>query len=192
MPRPIITLVLIAAFAATPAAATGEIESLITDADRARLAGYEATREQALREARAGGSPKDVATLDAVLAKPALSFSDFDMTGNWQCRTTKAGNMSPLVVYGWFRCRVTDDGSGWRLEKLTGSQRTAGRFFTGSDTRLTYLGSFFVAGDEPPAYGAGPRSDQAGYALRTGEAEWRIEFPAPAYESKLDILEFRR
>ncbi len=76
MPRPIITLVLIAAFAATPAAATGEIESLITDADRARLAGYEATREQALREARAGGSPKDVATLDAVLAKPALSFSD--------------------------------------------------------------------------------------------------------------------
>ena len=35
-------------------------------------------------------------------------------------------------------------------------------------------------------------SDQVGYAFRTGPREWRIEFPAPYYESKLDILELRR
>ena len=116
----------------------------------------------------------------------------YNTTNRRRCRTIKAGGINPLVVYSWFRCRVTDDGSGWRLEKLTGSQRTLGRFFTESDTRLTYLGSFFVAGDRRPAYGSGPQSDQAGYALRTGEAEWRIEFPAPAYEFKLDILELRR
>ena len=36
------------------------------------------------------------------------------------------------------------------------------------------------------------RSDQFGYAFRTGANEFRIELPAPRYESKLDILEFRR
>ncbi|TIY07239.1 MAG: DUF4893 domain-containing protein, partial [Mesorhizobium sp.] len=31
-----------------------------------------------------------------------------------------------------------------------------------------------------------------GYAFRNSVNEWRIEFPAPYYESKLDILEFKR
>lgn len=177
---------------AAPAHATGEIESLITAANRARLESYDATRSGALEEARAGGSPEDVATLDAVLVPQPLPWSDFDMTGDWQCRTIKAGGLAELVVYGWFKCRVTDDGSGWMLQKLTGSQRTKGRFFTDSDTRLTYLGSFAVNDDPFPPYGSGPDSDQAGYAFRTGDQQWRIEFPAPRYESKLDILEFRR
>jgi len=177
---------------AAPASATGEIESLITQADRARIAAFDETFEEAVAEARAGGAPKDVAVLDAVVARPALSFRDFDMTGDWQCRTIKAGGMAKLVVYGWFKCRVTDDGAGWTLEKLTGSQRTKGRFFTESDTRLTYLGSFHVAGDPVPAYGAGPDSDQVGYATRTGAQAFQIAFPAPRYESKLDIIELRR
>lgn len=177
---------------AGPALATGEILSIITEADRDRLENYETIRSKALEEARAGGAADDVARLEATLAKPHLSFTDFDMTGDWQCRTIKAGGLAPLIVYGWFKCRVTDDGSGWMLEKLTGSQRTKGRFFTDSDTRLTYLGSFYVAGDAAKPYGGGPESDQAGYAFRTGPEEWRIEFPAPRYESKLDILEFRR
>jgi hypothetical protein len=41
-------------------------------------------------------------------------------------------------------------------------------------------------------YGSGPDSDQFGYAFRTGAKTFRIELPAPRYESKLDILEFRR
>lgn len=185
------TLIL-ALLAASPALATGEIESLITDADRARLADYEVTRKAALEEARAGGSPQDVATLDAILAPEPMSWSDFDMTGAWRCRTVKLDGPAPLVVYGWFRCRVSDDGSGWMLEKLTGSQRTKGRFFTESDTRLTYLGGFHVAGNAAPAYGAEPQSDQVGYAIRSAPDVFRIEFPAPHYESKFDILELRR
>jgi hypothetical protein len=114
------------------------------------------------------------------------------MTGNWQCRTIKAGGLGPLVVYGWFKCKVSDDGSGWMLEKISGSQRTKGRFYTDGDSRLIYLGSGFVSGEKPKAYGRGPDTDQVGYAFRSGQAEWRIEFPAPRYESKLDIIEFRR
>ena len=87
---------------------------------------------------------------------------------------------------------MSNDGSGWRLTKLTGSQRTTGRFYAGSDTRLTYLGSGSVNDDPAPEYGAGPESDEGGYAFRTGKNAWHIEFPFPHYESKLDILELRR
>ena len=187
-----ILLALSVVLPATQALATGEIESLITEADRARLEKYEETRALAIDGAVKGGSAEDVATLDAILAKEPVAFTDFDMTGDWRCRTIKAGGSLPLVVYGWFKCRVTDDGSGWTLEKTTGSQRTKGRFFTDSDTRLTYLGSFYVNGDPAKPYGSGPESDQAGYAFRTGEQAWRIEFPEPYYESKLDILEVKR
>lgn len=176
---------------AVPALATGELLSLITPADQKRLDDYGSVRKQAIEDARKG-APADVAVLDAVLAKPLVSFSGFDMTGDWQCRTIKAGKLAQLVVYGWFKCRVTDDGSGWTLKKLTGSQRTAGRFFDDGDKRLVYLGAGSVNDDPSPAYGSGPKSDQVGYAFRTGPAEWRIEFPAPYYESSLDVLEFRR
>lgn len=177
---------------ATPALATGEIEGLITPADRERLANYEATRAEALKVAREKGSAGDVATLDKVVDARQQSWSGFDMTGDWQCRTIKAGGFAELVVYRWFKCRVTDDGSGWTLTKLTGSQKTKGRFFTDSDFRQTYLGSFAVNDDPFPAYGKGPETDQVGYAFLMSPTSWRIEFPAPYYESKLDILEFRR
>ncbi|RUM99663.1 DUF4893 domain-containing protein [Pseudaminobacter arsenicus] len=190
MRRALLTLVL--ALSTSPSFATGEIEGLITPPDRTRLAQFGATRSAAIDEARRGGLAEDVSTLDMMLAKEPVSFADFDMTGEWQCRTIKAGGPAPLVVYGWFRCRVIDDGSGWTLEKLTGSQRTKGRFFTDSDSRLTYLGSFYVAGEKAKPYGSEADSDQAGYAFRSGPNEWRIEFPAPRYESKFDILEFKR
>ena len=45
---------------------------------------------------------------------------------------------------------------------------------------------------KPKPYGSGPESDQVGYAFRNSANEWRIEFPAPYYESNLDIIEFKR
>ena len=184
-------LLLLVCSAPIAARADGEVQKLMTAKDRQRLEQYGSTRQAALQEARSA-SPADLAILDGLLAKPLLSFSDFDMTGDWRCRTIKAGGMSDLTVYGWFKCRVSDDGSGWRLQKLTGSQRTTGRFFDDGDKRLIYLGAGSVNDDPVPAYGIGPETDQVGYAFRTGPKEWRIEFPAPHYESKLDILELVR
>lgn len=186
-----LALVLALALPSGAALADGAVLQLMTPADKARLDRYEQTRKTALEEAK-GGEPDEVAELETLLAKPLLSLPDFDLGGEWQCRTTKAGGLSPLVVYGWFKCRVGDDGSGWRLEKTSGSQRTTGRFYDDGETRLVYLGSFFVAGESAKPYGSGPESDQVGYAFRTGPAEWRIELPAPRYESKFDILELKR
>jgi hypothetical protein len=179
------------ALSAGSAFADGVVQKLMTPADKVRLEKYGEIRKTALAEAK-GGDAAEVAQLDALLAKPLLSLPDFDLGGEWQCRTIKAGGLSPLVVYGWFKCKVSDDGSGWKLEKTSGSQRTTGRFYDDGQQRLIYLGSFYVAAETPKPYGSGPESDQVGYAFRTGPAEWRIEFPAPQYESKLDILEFRR
>ena len=192
MTRHSIAAGLLLMLATSAAYADGTFQKLVTPADRVRLDQYGETRKAAIAEAKAGGTASDLATLDKLLAKPMVSFSGFDMVGNWQCRTTKVGGLSPLVIYGWFKCRVTDDGSGWKLEKITGSQRTTGRFYDDGDKRLHYLGSQYVAGETPKPYGAGPATDQVGYVFRTGPKEWRIELPAPYYESKLDILEFRR
>ncbi|QKC96438.1 DUF4893 domain-containing protein [Mesorhizobium sp. NZP2298] len=174
-----------------PTLADGQVQKLITPADKARLDQYGETRKAALAEAKAG-NPDEVKQLDALLAKPLVSFSDKDLTGNWKCRTIKAGGLSPLVIYGWFKCKVTDDGSGWRLEKISGSQRTQGRFFDDNEKRAIYLGSGSVNNDRAKPYGSGPQADQVGYAFRTSASEWRIELPAPYYESKLDIIEFKR
>jgi hypothetical protein len=174
-----------------PVRADGEVQKLITAADKARLDKYGETRKAALDEAKAG-NPSEFKQLDALLARPLVAFSDKDLTGNWKCRTIKAGGISPLVIYGWFKCKVTDDGSGWRLAKISGSQRTAGRFFDDGEKRAIYLGSFSVNNDKAKPYGSGPESDQVGYAFRNSASEWRIEFPAPHYESKVDIMEFKR
>ncbi|MGH6760100.1 MAG: DUF4893 domain-containing protein [Phyllobacterium sp.] len=193
MRLPTIALAAIAGLLSTSANATGTIESLITKADRERLQNYEATRDKALDEIRQIGDASEVAEVEALLKKPALAFgAGFNPLGNWQCRTTKLGGSPSVTIYSWFRCRITDDGSGWMLEKLSGSQRTRGRFFTESDTRLTYLGVSYVNNDKPPTYGAGPESDQVGYVYRTGDNGMRIEFPSPHYESVFDILELKR
>ncbi|MGO4451178.1 DUF4893 domain-containing protein [Phyllobacterium sp. TAF24] len=174
--------------------ADGAITKIITPADTKRLEQYDQTKTKAVADAKATGSAADIRIVDELLKRPSLPFSEgFDMTGNWQCRTIKLGGMAPaLVVYGWFKCKVTDDGSGWALEKVTGSQRTKGRFYTESDKRLTYLGTGYVSDQKPAKYGAGPKTDEAGYAYRTGKNAFRIEFPAPYYESLLNIMEFKR
>ena len=185
------TILLIACVAV--AHADGAITRIITKPDQAKLDKYEETRSKAVSEAKKGGGLTDVKQLDEILAKPRLPFNqDFDLTGNWKCRTTKLGNESKLVIYSWFKCRVTDDGSGWMLEKTSGSQRTKGRFYTESDNRLTYLGVGYVAGEKPRNYSVGPDVDQVGYVYRTAKNEFRIEFPAPARESVMDILELKR
>ncbi|RWH70974.1 DUF4893 domain-containing protein [Mesorhizobium sp.] len=189
--RPLLLALLASVCMALPAYADGEVQKLITAADKGRLEKYGETRKAALEEAKAG-NPSEVKQLDDLLAKPIVAFSDKDLTGNWKCRTIKAGGISPLIIYDWFKCKVTDDGAGWRLTKISGSQRTTGRFFDDSDKRSIYLGSFSVNNDKPKPYGSGPESDQVGYAFRSSASEWRIEFPAPYYESKLDIMEFKR
>jgi hypothetical protein len=176
-----------------PACADGELAKLLTDVDQKRLDHFEATRTGAVAEAMAEGAPEDVAILKAALSGRPLSFARFDATGTWSCRTIKLGGMAPpLVVYARFRCRIGDDGAGLQLEKLGGSQRTRGRFYTESDTRLVYLGSGFIAGDKPRPYGSGLEWDQVAVAERLAGNRLVLQFPSPYAESAFDLLVLER
>jgi hypothetical protein len=191
--RRILKLAIALALTAGTAMADGALPKIITAKDQQKLDGYEKTRAAAIGEARTAGSSADVAVLEAVLSGGELSLVDgFDMTGTWRCRTIKMGGSVPLVIYGWFNCRVSDDGSGWRLEKTSGSQRTTGRFFTQNDTRAIYLGALHMAAEAPLAYGQSENRNQLGIAVRPAENRIRIEFPAPEFESAFDILELQR
>jgi hypothetical protein len=181
----------VATLAASAALADGEVQKLMTAADKVRLEAYGETRKAALQEAK-GGDPVEVKELDEILARKIVSFSEQDLTGNWQCRTIKAGGLGALVIYDWFKCKVSDDGSGWMLRKTTGSQRTTGRLYDDGEKRAIYLGSLHYKDDPAKPYGADAEMDQVGYAFRTGPDGWRIELPKPVHESVLDIIELRR
>ncbi|MBL8908899.1 MAG: DUF4893 domain-containing protein [Rhizobiales bacterium] len=178
---------------AGPAHADGELDARLTATDKARLADYAATRAEAIAEAKQGGSSADIEVLEALMEKEPLTFRNgFDLTGKWKCRTIKLGGMLPLTIYDWFDCRITDDGSGWYLVKTTGSQRTSGRFYDDGDARLVYLGALHYSRDKPLDYGNDAERNQVAYVFRTGPEELRMEFPAPKFESRLDILELKR
>lgn len=180
-------------FMAASAFADGEILKIMKPEDGRRLDAWEATRASALNEARAGGDKAELKILEEVLKGEALSVREgFDPRGDWRCRTIKVGGLLPLVVYGWFRCRITDDSSGWRLEKLTGSQRLTGRFFDESEARMIFVGAGHYDYEKPRAYGDNPERYQVAYAFRPGKNRLRLEFPLPRHESKLDILDMRR
>ncbi len=178
---------------AASAFADGVLASKMSAADKQRLAGFDATLSAALAEARAGGSIADKTVLEEALAGKPLPFAEgFDATGSWRCRTLKVGGTLPLTVYPWFKCRISDDGAGWMLEKLNGSQRTRGFFYTLSGDRLAYLGAGYVAGENPRRYGDDAMQDQVAYAERRAPNRIIMMFPAPHFESKLDILVLER
>lgn len=189
----LLALGLAASLAPGPAAADGALPTLLTPFDKERLARFDATFQAAVAEAKAGGSKDDVAVLDQALAGKALPVSEgYDARGTWKCRTLKLGGTLPLTVYPWFTCRISDDGAGWLLEKLTGSQRTKGRFYTNSATQLAYVGAGYVAGEAPRKYGQDPKENQVAIAEQRGKNRLILMFPAPQYESKADILLLER
>lgn len=178
---------------AAPALADGAVLSKMTKEDHARLDAFDATRAKAIAEARAEGAAADVAILDKVLAGKPLPLREYDFEEDWRCRTIKLGGMAPkLVVYGWFKCRFHGDDAGLWLDKLTGSQRTRGLFYDDGDTRMIYLGKLHYGYEKSGLYGDDATRNQIAYAYRVGKNRARLEFPAPQYESLLDIMELER
>lgn len=173
--------------------ADGALPALLTQADKDRLAAFEANKAGALKEARAHGAAADIKILDAALAgKPMTLGGSFDATGKWRCRTMKLGGGLPLVVYPRFRCEITDDGSGWFLKKLTGSQRTQGRLYTEGDTRLVYVGAGSVNEDPLRNYGDDANENQVAIVERLADNRLVLQFPDPYYESDFDIMVLER
>jgi hypothetical protein len=178
---------------AVPAArAESRLEATLTPSDLARLAQFETVRAASIAVARGGGVRRDVDTLDLILAGTPQPLRGEELAGDYRCRVARLGGTQPLVVHDWFRCRIDEDGSGYRLRKLTGSQRTTLRFVDDTATRLVAYGAAHAAGEPSGRYGDDPDADQVGYLVKAEGGRYRIEFPLPRVASRFDILELER
>lgn len=177
--------------ASTPVVA--EWRRVATAADRDRIAGWYGSWTEALAKARASGHADAIEARgrlldpDAGLQDPALP------EGDYACAVTKLGargsGMLDYIEYPAFRCRVSRAGGRLLFEKVGGSQRPSGRLYPDQRARMILLGTMML-GDEamPMAYGADPDRDVAGIVERIGPERWRIVFPAPRWESLLDVV----
>lgn len=185
--------------AALPAAALAAPE--IRPRDQDRLDAFDPSLGRALSQALADGAEADVATLAGVMRGHPLPLGRLDLVGDWRCRMLKLGRNLPLVVYSDFRCRITPEGEGWRFEKLSGSQRSAGHIAI-DEGRLVYLGAGYVAGEAPVPYAdlpevSDPRAipqvlPEVAVVQQVAGDRVRMMFPLPVLESEFNILELRR
>ncbi|WP_418591840.1 DUF4893 domain-containing protein [Ponticoccus sp. (in: a-proteobacteria)] len=192
---------LLAALALTGPALAQDIASL-RPADSERMAALDAHFGAAMREALAGGAPEDIAVLTQAMAGAAGPVAG--LAGDWRCRTLKLGEISALVVYGNFDCRITEAGPGrWEMQKRTGSQRTEGAIVSGPGGTLTYYGVGYVAGGPAVDYAGLPPDDQTaiepgqtvaqpGIVEQVSQTHARVLFPDPILESRFDILYLTR
>lgn len=181
-------------------AAPAFADPAIRAGDRARLEDLDAAAGETLRAAFAGGDAADLEVLVQALSGRPLPVAEAlaQLPGEWSCRMIKLGGGLPIVTYPPFRC-VADGDGGFR--KLTGSQRTRGTV-AAMEGRLVYLGTGYIAGDDPPDYADLPeppapqdlpqRVPEVGVVELTGLDAGRILMPRPLLESGFNILMLRR
>jgi hypothetical protein len=175
---------------AAPATADGAIVGLLSDQDAQVLSEFDTRRAAAITTAAAGSDEAAVGTLIQVLAGQALPFdAGYDPSGDWRCRFLKLGGVPPLTVYGWFSCRIFDDGAGWIFGKTTGSQLSMGRLYQLNEERLLYLGALHYTYETPIRFGDDPARNQIAVLTRLDDGRLRLEFPATLAEADFDILE---
>lgn len=198
----IIIAMLTAAGAVSSAVAHPAMTCTPTRADQQRLARLDSAWRDARADAVRSGAGDALRRLGPV-AQPRL---DLDRPqpgpGRYRCRTIKIGaaqpGLLPFIAYGWFRCQVTlTPGGDLILRKTTGSQRPVGLICPtegAEERRQARFVGVLELGQEPgtPRYGDDPERDLIGLVQRVGDERWRVAFPWPATESKLDILELQR
>ena len=165
-----------------------------TEDDRARLRGWRDAWEEATGQARTAGHGAELTAEGALLEPDAALPNPTPPPGLYRCRTLKLGSPEnaglPYVAYPAFRCRISADALGLRLVKESGSQRPVGRLFVDRDRRMIFLGTMQL-GDERRSYryGIDRDRDMAGILERIGPDRWRLAFPSPRFESRLDVIE---
>ena len=193
----------IASFLFVATAANAGWQEQASRFDAQRLSRLDESRATGLDEATRGAPAADLAAIRSVLDTPAVEASSAALEGAWRCRTIKLGGVTPDVVYGWFRCRISLKGGAPYFEKLTGSQRTSG-FLYPQGGGFVYLGASYVTAygppEKPPHYsGTGAAvgapatpDDQIGLFSLLADGRVRLELPYPLQESSFDVIELKR
>lgn len=169
-------------------------------ADLGRLERLPDAWRAALADVREAGQTSALTPLGRVVHPEAAKGRPLPAPGTYACRTIKLGSASPgglpLIAYGWFRCEVTAAPNGeLTFVKTTGSQRQVGRIALSrgpGKVKAVFTGGMAL-GDETtaPEYGVDPERDLAASVERIGTRHYRLVFPWPKVESKLDVLELK-
>ncbi|SEM67699.1 protein of unknown function [Loktanella fryxellensis] len=147
----------------------------------------------------AGGTRGDVDLLQDALAGTPVSPIQTSLPGDWTCRTLKLGGLTDLTVYAPFACTITADGTGFVIDKTTGSQRLTGRIDL-IEGAMILTATGFVADATPLPYAELPPENESdgtlwpivGVVTQAEPDHVRILMPQPLLESDLDILDLRR
>lgn len=190
----IAALLLLAAAAAGDPPTASQWREQATAADAERLEQW----QQALEIGRsgvvgAGEGAKLMARAPLFATDAALAGSDIPQ-GLYNCSITKldgdADGGLPYIAYPAFKCRVVDQNGRKHFTKLTGSQRTIGWIDKADGKHSVYLGTLIYHYENTLVpYGQTAKRDQAAVVQRIGSNRWRMLFPFPAYESKIDVME---
>ncbi|PZX18258.1 uncharacterized protein DUF4893 [Palleronia aestuarii] len=171
----------------------------LRDAERERLDRFEEAAGRGLLTAFSEGMTGEIAALTGALSGRARTPSP---EGDWSCRMIRMGELTPLVVFDRFTCRIGRiSATEWQFDKLDGSERMTG-IIAIEDGRALYRGVGF-SGDGPEmTYAELPeRQDmldlgraipQVAVFEQTGGGAARLMFPYPFLEGTFDVLELTR
>lgn len=166
-------------------------QRLITQHDKNRLREWRNVWVLALSQARTAGFGARIAAEGVLLQPDAALEQPAAPDGDYRCRLFKLGkavvSSSPgFIAYPAAHCRIADG----RLDVLDGVQRPGGQLYPYDGSRLLLLGGLAV-GDEQGTvrYRRDDDRDLLGLMNRIGPQRWRVAFPAPAWQSRLDVLE---
>ncbi|MEH6757671.1 MAG: DUF4893 domain-containing protein [Parasphingorhabdus sp.] len=175
----------------TPSKSQWQVEA--TEADQKRLDQWEEALEIGVKGAQVGEGD-ELAARSPLFKKSAALRESKIPAGLYACSITKLdgdpdGSL-PYIAYPAFQCRVTVDAGRRHFTKLTGSQRTIGWIYDAGPRHSVYLGSLIYGyEDKLISYGTTAERDQAAVVQRIGKKRWRMVFPYPYYESKVDVME---
>jgi len=168
--------------------------AVATEDDRRRLRNWRDAWTEALRDVADGENAGEIARGGPLFEPDTALPNPSPPPGIYNCRTIKLGAAQPdlldYIAYPNFRCRIAMRNGRLEFAKLTGSQRPVGLLFADNSRRQVFLGTLML-GDETRAlrYGRDRERNLIGVLERVGADRWRIAFPHPHFESRLDVIE---
>lgn len=137
----------------------------------------------------------------SLLAKTPQNIPAEELIGQWQCRTHKlAGIGDNITSYRYFKCQLSMKNDELYLQKTSGSQRVHGPAFK-METGFALRGcGYYGYSEELCEYGGGKTNyqsrvseyDEVGRLVFANKKHGALLLPMPFFESKFDILEFKR
>jgi hypothetical protein len=166
--------------------------TIASEADTDRIARVDEAWTAALAEARRGSRAAIAQEGELLDPKGALPRAA-PPPGPYRCRVIKLGRQGRGRAFQSFKpffCHVQAEGALLSLVKQSGSQRPGGWLYADRDERMIFLGTLATAPDrEPGAYGERRDADAVGVVERVAPFRWRLVFPWPQGDSKLDVIE---